>query len=203
VDSLYISYLLSYNRALKQKNFLLKTKRNTGELRSWNKTISELSEKLVGIKMKFVERLNEEIENKFDHRLNLAYRPSLDVSKGVGGSIFFEELESLKSSEMTAQRSLKGPHLDHFSIRLKDNDLKVYSSGEKKIHLLMLYISFIEMFKGIKSEYPVFLVDDFDIAIDKNNIDFLMKNYPDMQVIATSVNGNIDFERQIELKKEN
>jgi recombinational DNA repair ATPase RecF len=55
----------------------------------------------------------------------------------------------------------------------------------------------------LRAEYPVFLLDDFDTAIDAKNIDFLMKNYPEMQVIATSVAKNQDFDRLIELIKEN
>lgn len=200
INPLYISYLLSYNRALKQKNFLLKTKRNSAELRSWNKIISELAEKLIGIKMTFVQRLNTEIRDTFDNRLNLVYRSSLHTKEGVSRESFFKQLEALKPSEIMSKRSLLGPHLDHLEIDLNSNHLKTYSSGEKKIHLLMLYISFIELFKKIRNEYPVFLVDDFDTAMDAENIDLLMENYPEMQVIATSVNKYGDFDRLIVLE---
>ena len=200
INPLYISYLLSYNRALKQKNFLLKTKRNPAELRSWNKIISELAEKLVGVKMTFVQRLNTEIRDTFDNRLNLVYRSSLQTKEGVSRESFFKQLEALKPTEIMSKRSLLGPHLDHLEIDLNSNHLKTYSSGEKKIHLLMLYISFIELFKKIRNEYPVFLVDDFDTAMDAENIDFLMENYPEMQVIATSVNKYSDFDRLIVLE---
>lgn len=200
INSLYISYLLSYNKALKQKNFLLKTKRNPAELRSWNKIISELSEKLVGIKMAFVQRLNTEIRDTFNNQLNLVYRSSLHTKEGVSQASFFKQLEALKPSEIMSKRSLLGPHLDHLEINLNSNHLKAYSSGEKKIHLLMLYISFIELFKKVRNEYPVFLVDDFDTAMDAENIDFLMENYPEMQVIATSVNKYSDFDQLIVLE---
>jgi DNA replication and repair protein RecF len=201
IDSLYIRYLLSYNKALKQKNFLLKTKRNPAELRSWNKIISELAEKLIGIKMTFVQRLNKEIRDTFDNPLSLVYRSSLHTKEGVSQASFFEQLEALKPSEIMSKRSLAGPHLDHLEIDLNSNHLKAYSSGEKKIHLLMLYISFIELFKKVRNEYPVFLVDDFDTAMDAENIGFLMENYPEMQVIATSVNKYGDFDRLIVLEK--
>jgi len=202
VDSLYIRYILGYNRALKQKNYLLKTGRNISELRSWNKIISELSVKIVGIKMKFVERLNLEIKNKFDMPLTVGYRPSLNIDQGISEAVFFQQLETLQQAELKYQRALKGPHLDGFDIRLHSKPLKFYSSGEKKIHLLMIYISFIELFKRIKKEYPVFLVDDFDTAIDDKNIGFLIENYPKMQVIATSVHKKNGFDKSIELKTE-
>ena len=202
VDSLYIRYILRYNRALKQKKYLLKTSRNLSELRSWNTIICELSEKIVGIKMKFIEGLNVEIKNKFDTHLTVGYKPSLKIDKGISRGSFFEQLETAAPTELKYQRSMIGPHLDGFDIQLHSKPLKIYSSGEKKIHLLMIYISFIELFKKIKKEYPVFLVDDFDTAIDENNIGFLVENYPEMQVIATSVHKNSGFDKSIELKKE-
>ena len=208
IDSLYIHYLLSYNKALKQKNYLLKTKQNLDELSSWNKILSEMSEKVVGTRMKFIETLNTEIKNKFNRDLAINYRSSFapisntPYSADISQQFFFTQLEKLKQSEIIQKRSLRGVHLDHFDIRLNRKDLKFYSSGEKKINLLMLYIAFIQFFKRLKNEYPVFLVDDFDTAIDERNIDFLIENYPDLQVIATSVKKNDRFDRLIELRKE-
>lgn len=208
IDSLYIHYLLSYNKALKQKNYLLKTKQNLDELSSWNKILSEMSEKVVGTRMKFIETLNTEIKNKFNRDLAINYRSSLTPisntpdSADISQRFFFTQLEKLKQAEIIQKRSLRGVHLDHFDIRLNRKDLKFYSSGEKKINLLMLYIAFIQFFKRLKNEYPVFLVDDFDTAIDERNIDFLIENYPDLQVIATSVKKNDRFDRLIELRKE-
>jgi DNA replication and repair protein RecF len=203
VDALYLRYLLSYNRGLKQKNQLLKTTQNTTELRSWNKILSELAEKLVGIKMNFIDMLNFEMKKKFLNRLDIRYKPSLKVDVGVSENIFFKHFETLMQKEKLYKRTLSGPHLDRFDICLDAKPLNLYSSGEKKINLLMIYISFIECFKKIKNQYPVFLVDDFDTAIDDHNIDFLIDHYPEMQVIATSVNENRKFDHMIRLNKEN
>jgi DNA replication and repair protein RecF len=208
IDSLYIHYLLSYNKALKQKNHLLKTKQNIDEITSWNKIISEMSEKIVDIKIKFIDMLNKKIKSKFDNDLGINYIPSFDIDtrskeKNISKMFFFEQLEKRKPSEMIYKRSVIGPHLDHFHINLSNKNLKYYSSGEKKINLLMIYIAFIELFKGLKNEYPVFLIDDFDTAIDEENIDFLIKSYPELQMIATSVNKRNGFDQFIELKKEN
>lgn len=203
VSSLYIHYILSYNKALKQKNVLLKTKQNLSELRSWNKIISEFAEKIGDIRMEFINKLNKEIYNKYSHKLEIKYIPSLFSGDGISSEIFFNELEKIKNKEIEYRRSLKGSHLDDFEIHLDSRNLKFNSSGEKKINLLMIYISFIELFKKERNEYPIFMVDDFDTAIDSKNIDFLIENYPELQVIATSVNNNNRFDKIIELRKEN
>lgn len=198
LHSLYINYILSYNKALRQKNHLLKKRPDSDEISSWNKTMSEAAEKIVGIKMNVVEQLNRQLNDKFNNTLQLEYSPSLDT-----GLPFLEQLEKRKSREILYKRSLIGPHLDDFRMILKNKNLKFYSSGEKKIHLLMVYIAFIELFKQSRDQYPVFLVDDFDTAIDENNIAFLLENYPQLQVIATSVNKHDGFDHLIELTKEN
>jgi len=203
VNPLYIHYILSYNKVLKQKNHLLKKRGNTAEISSWNKTMSEFAEKIVGMRMNFIHGLNEEIKNRFGKQLHVTYQPSLGRRGKVSVEDFFMELEKARDMEVQRSCSLKGPHLDGFAIDLFSKNLKFYSSGEKKINLLLVYISFIEFFRKQKQDYPVFLVDDFDTAIDERNIDFLIENYPDLQVIATSVNQNPRFNRLIELKKEN
>ena len=61
----------------------------------------------------------------------------------------------------------------------------------------------MKFYRTVKNDYPLFLIDDYDTAIDSSNIKYLIENYPDMQVIATSVNKNTDFNHLIEIKKEN
>jgi recombinational DNA repair ATPase RecF len=66
----------------------------------------------------------------------------------------------------------------------------------------MVYIAFLELYNKMKGEYPVFLVDDFDTAMDESNVRFLIESYPDLQVIATSVTKYSLFEGLFGLKKE-
>lgn len=201
VYPLYIHYILSYNKALKQKNVLLKTKPDLLELKGWNRSIAEMSEKIVHERIRFVEELNHEIQKKFKMDLFLDYKSSLDISRGINREQFFKQLEDQKMLELKSRNSISGPHLDYFELVLNGRNLKFYSSGEKKLHLLMVYISFVELYRSKKNHYPVFLVDDFDTAIDRNNIGFLMENYPDLQVVATSVSRNNLFDKRFELKK--
>jgi DNA replication and repair protein RecF len=203
VDSLYMHYILCYNRALKQKNYLLKTSKNKTELNSWTKIMCEMAEKIMNIRRGFIDHLNNEIGEQFSNHLKILYTPDLDMSFPVKRSQMEQAFASIQGDEVSRGKVLAGPHLDRFSLSLNDKNLKFYSSGEKKIHLLMAYIAFIMLYKKEKNEFPVFLVDDYDTAIDRENIDFLMKHYPDMQIIATSVNKNSEFDHLIELAKEN
>ncbi len=67
-----------------------------------------------------------------------------------------EEFNRIEEFERQYHRTLVGPHLDKFEIMLGDRNLKSHSSGEKKIHLLMLYIAFIRHYRHVNSDFPVF-----------------------------------------------
>jgi DNA replication and repair protein RecF len=203
VNSLYIHYILSYNKALKQKNHLLKKGKNFSGLTGWNRVLSDTGVKIMNNRINFVDKLNREIGSSFDSSLQIRYKPTMRLHKDLSVDQYFNELEKISEVEIAAHRCFKGPHLDHFEFLLNGENLKYNSSGEKKINLLKIYISFIELFKKEKKQYPVFLVDDYDTAIDSENVEFLLNHYPEMQVIATSVNKNSQFDCLIELFKEN
>lgn len=203
VNPLYIHYILSYNKILKQKNYLLKTTKNVLELNSWNHAISEMSSKIVDTRMQFINKLNHEIETKFGNHLTILYKPSLDTNKGISDDIFYQQFEKTRNLEIKNQKSMIGPHLDDFEFYFKSINIKFYSSGERKLHLLMIYIAFVELFKKTKNQYPVFLIDDFDTTFDNQNLDFLLNNCPDIQVVATSVHKFKSFDNLIELKYRN
>ena len=203
VDSLYIRYILGYNQALKQKNHLLRFRPQATEISGWNQVLSEMGTRIMNARRVFVDRLNREIRNQGKVEMQVEYSPSVSMEAEGGINEFHAKLDQVRHIESRYRRSVIGPHRDRFDIRLGDVSLKYHSSGEKKLYLLLAYIAFIQLFRNVNREYPVFLVDDYDTAMDKRNVGFFMDAYPEMQVIATSVNPNGRFDRQIELAREN
>lgn len=199
VNPLYIHYILSYNKALKQKNYLLKKGKDLSELTGWNKVMCEMGAKIVRNRNTFVGKLNDQMESLFKEQLRINYHPSTMAEGEITPAVFWQDINRMKEREIRVRKSLIGPHLDQYEIILDGKNLKLYSSGEKKINLLMIYIAFIEFFRKVRAEYPVFLIDDYDTAIDRLNVDFLLTHYPQMQVIATSVQKNDRFDHLIAL----
>ncbi len=204
VDFLYLHHILSYNKALQQKNYLLKKRDNYKAFDSWNKTISDDGSRVVNSRFHFARMLNRKIEEITDQNLKMIYKSSVETeSDNISPDDYFQYLQKVSDNEIRSGRSLAGPHLDRYNFTLNDKDLKFYSSGEKKFALFNIFFAYIELFNDIKKTYPVFLIDDFDIAIDRENINKLVDKYPDMQIVATSVNYYERFNNFIELKKEN
>ena len=206
LGSLYLHDVLRYNTILKQKNYLLKNLGktiNNSELNSWNTLLAETGCKIVKKRMSFINRLNQATRELFGMDLAIHYSPALLSADAPTAATVLNDLDQIKNAEIKARRSLLGPQRDRFEVLVGGKKLQLSSSGEKKKYLIMVYVAFIELFRQARNDYPVFLLDDYDAAMDETNLGYLLEHFPAMQVIATSVARNEKFGHLFELKKEN
>jgi len=206
VHALYLHHILRYNHLVKQKNNLLKKLAkpiNNSELNSWNKLLSETGFEIVKERMNFINQLNGELKAAFASELEIKYFPALLPNREISETSIFNDLSLMKNSEIRCRRSLLGPQRDRFALMVAGKKLQLFSSGEKKKHLLIVYLAFINLFHRFQNDFPVFLIDDYDVAMDEKNLNFLIDHFPQMQIIATSVLKNEKFENLFELEKEN
>lgn len=206
VHSLYLHHILRYNHLVKQKNFLLRKLQkpaSSSELDSWNKLLSETGYKIVKARMDFISQLNSEIKTAFASDLEITYFPALLANEEISELSFFNDLNAVKNAEIRSRRSLLGPQRDRFALTVAGKKLQLFSSGEKKKHLIIVYLAFINLFFRSQNDFPVFLIDDYDVAMDERNLNFIIDRFPRMQVVATSVFKNDKFENFFELEKEN
>ncbi len=203
IDSIYTDSLLKYGKILKQKKFLLKNRGDYSQLKSWNILMSKKMFEIIKKRDMFIKELNKRIENEKKQKgLKIRYSSSVDFGQETFSSeLIYNKLESVKRREMELGRVLIGTHLDKIDFVLNDRPLKYFSSGEKKLNLIIIYLAYFDIFKKIRNEYPLFLIDDFDVAMDSKNIEFLSEKYPSMQIIATSVNESNTFENLIDIRK--
>ena len=206
VHALYLHHILRYNHLVKQKNYLLKKLGkpiNNSELDSWNKLLSETGFEIVKKRMNFINQLNNEIKEAFASELEINYFPALLTDHEISETSIFNDLCLIKNSEIKCKRCLLGPQRDRFAVMVSGKKLQLFSSGEKKKYLIMVYLAFINLFYRSQNDFPVFLIDDYDVAMDEKNLNFIIDHFPQMQIIATSVVKNEKFGNLFELGKEN
>jgi DNA replication and repair protein RecF len=206
LKALYFHDVLSYNSILKQKNYLLKTlgkSINNSELNSWNSLLAEAGCKIIEMRMAFVVQMNRALDDIFAADLEIKYHPAVHSVSPLTPAAILDDLDQAVNSEIGSRRALIGPHRDRFEILISGKRLQLFSSGEKKKYLIMVHMAFVELFRRGRGDYPVFLIDDYDAAMDEKNLEFMLDHFPAMQVIATSVARNDRFGHLFELKKEN
>jgi DNA replication and repair protein RecF len=182
----YLGTLAEYNRALKQKNRLLRDAseadtpdRYIPQLHSWNDQLVRLGTEIHHARIAYVERLSAALNPQLFGRETIAirYRSALE---GRGDLADYEKLLSDRlalrlRNEIAVGYTLVGPHRDELEILSDGFEIARYgSSGQQRSALLLLDLAQITVYNRVFDEYPVFLIDDIDAELDRTRIEILL-----------------------------
>ena len=186
VDRNYRVALISYTKALRQRNALLEMARETGlrngkQMEYWDNLVIENGNIITAKREEFINFANSSVRDIFD--CVVEYDKSL-VSK--------ERLAQYEREEVAAGVTLVGPHRDDFSVSMFNggktaHDVKFYGSrGQQRLAILqlkMLQLLFIEKALG---ERPLLLLDDIFSELDEGHIQLILKEIGKQQTIITT-----------------
>ena len=172
-------------RALRQKNELLRRVRETGgnaglrdQVAAFNTRLAAAGSQIRQARRSYVQDLQEILAGSDGPgdlvpggAPTLEYRasPKLgeDLEDGALEAALFRALEEQYEAECRRGHALAGPQRDNLLLRQGDADLSRYgSSGQQRASLIALKISKMLVQKRKRGEYPVLLVDDVDAELD-------------------------------------
>ena len=157
-----------YSRALKQRNSLLKSRRNISlnELEPWNKILAEYGEMLHSQRSGIVEQWKVYFEQDLKHllpdvELQLEYSPGFHTELGL-----LNDLTVHHQKDVDRRYTEYGPHRADLRLKttLGDADV-VLSRGQKKLLIMALKLSQIAMLHACNKE-TVVLLDDLTAELD-------------------------------------
>ena len=157
-----------YSRALKQRNSLLKSKRNLTlqELEPWNQMLAQYGEMLHLQRMGIVEQWQSFFENDLkallpDLTISLEYNAGFHVQQGL-----MADLIQHHQKDVDRRFTEYGPHRADLRLKtaLGDADV-VLSRGQKKLLIMALKLSQIAMLHSCNKE-TVVLLDDLTAELD-------------------------------------
>ena len=192
LDEGYASALSRYNKALRQRNELLKSELVTGEaVFSWNIMLAQYGCLLRAKRAEFVAELNG--------RLTEVYRSIAENLDEVGLDYLYDstsESAYLSRLEMDFQRDVVlghtgyGAHRDNYEF-LFNGVLADGSASRGEVRSTVLAMKFIEaeLVFSRTGRRPVVLLDDVFSELDATRQACLVQNFRDNQVILTSVEG--------------
>lgn len=157
-----------YSRALKQRNSLLKTRRNLtlADLEPWNKMLSDYGEILHSQRVSIVEQWNRFFQEDVQQLLpgldlELEYHAGFHTEQGL-----LNDLLQQHQRDQERRYTEYGPH--RADLRLKTpygNADDVLSRGQKKLLIMALKLSQIAMLHASNKE-TVVLLDDLTAELD-------------------------------------
>lgn len=190
LDKLYVHNLLNYNKALLQRNKLLKDISFQPSLEDtldvWDEQLVNYGCELIRIRRNFINNLNDIIFNI--HRklsgdkeeLVLGYEPSVKEDE------FKKELDISRERDIRQKLTGCGPHRDDMSFNIGEMDIRRYGSqGQQRTCALSLKLSEIELVKKITGDNPVLLLDDVLSELDGNRQNYLLDSIDSVQTIVT------------------
>lgn len=190
LDKVYANNLLNYNKALDQRNKLLKDIPFSPELKDtvdvWNLQLSRYGYEIIKARDEFVDRINEvimDIHLKLSgnkEALTIKYEPATE------GDDLYNELTENLSKDIRNKATSVGPHRDDISFVINDVDIRKYGSqGQQRTTALSLKLAEIEIVKLILGDTPILLLDDVLSELDAKRQNYLLDSIHDIQTIIT------------------
>lgn len=190
LDKIYLSDLSNYNKALNQRNQLLKDIYFRPDLKDtlpvWDMQLLKYGKSIIQRRRQFVEEIGgiaAGIHHKISggrEELHLRYEPNIE-------DIFFEdELIRAKEKDLKTGQTSVGPHRDDLKISVGDIDMRRFGSqGQQRTCALSLKLSEIQLVERTIHDTPVLLLDDVLSELDKNRQNYLLDNINDTQTMIT------------------
>lgn len=157
-DPAYYQLLMSYKKALKEKNALLKKNPIMEHVIPWNLKLYEIGERLVASRERFLKMIENILnvrlrELGLDGSVSFSYEPSLDGFKNYTREDFEEEKRN--------GFSLVGPHRDKITINFQGYPAAAAASeGQKRLILIGLFLTEREIIGDRLGELPVLILDE-------------------------------------------
>jgi DNA replication and repair protein RecF len=207
-DRDYRQALLSFTKALRQRNALLQRAKETGirqekQFDYWDQILIESGSKITSARAQLIEYLNAEKKELFNFIL------SYDKSE-----ISVARLNQYKREEAAAGITLVGPHRDDVLINMQRKrdealSLKYFGSrGQQRLTVLQLKLLQLSYLHQKLEDKPVLLLDDIFSELDEDHIKYILEVVNKQQTIITTTHkefldeAGIKNPRIIELKKE-
>lgn len=171
----YFYDLQDYQKALAQKNALLKSRMNENQLKKlvsiYNEQLATHGEKIIKARRAFLQRIDEISKDVHKHLSNgeaLALKYRCSVSGDEIRNALQEKMEKALTSEIEQGFCLHGPHREDIAVTIGGSEVKAYSSqGQIRTVMLSLKLATLKIATQDFDERAVLLLDDVFSELDE------------------------------------
>lgn len=176
MDAEYLQQLVQYNKALQQRNSLLKRFAELGKtdwplLEVIDEQLIKPGEYIFAKRKTFATELIPVVQ-KFYHQIaDNSEAIALQYDSRLNDSSFYDLLNNFRQKDFVMQRSNAGIHKDDIAFQLNGQVFKTTASqGQRKSLLFALKLAEFELLKANKGFAPLLLLDDVFEKLDDNRM---------------------------------
>ena len=190
LDKVYLNDLSNYNRALNQRNSLLKeayyNESLLETLEIWDMQLISYGNRVIEGRRRFIKDLNKIISDIHFKLTGGKERISVFYESSTGKMPFEDALIKNRNKDIKNRSTSVGPHRDDLSFVVDNIDIRKFGSqGQQRTAALSLKLSEIELVKSIINDTPILLLDDVLSELDKNRQNYLLDSIHDIQTVIT------------------
>lgn len=202
ISTLYYSYnksLIEYQRALYQRNLILKSPKRKEDLESWNMLIIEKGSNILYYRLsvlKEMEKYIKEVSKELlgEEVLEIEYQGSILLDcideKRIKES-FEKSLKISEKEDLLKRYTTLGPHRDDIIFYWKKNNgrysLRNFGSGgERKMAFLIWKLSEVKLLSEKRKEKAILLIDDLFAELDEERQEIVWKSIKNFQIFLTT-----------------
>lgn len=187
----YIGLLRRYQKALVQRNALLKDLKYHPELEElmelYDGTLAQAGEQIEGYRVRFTDRLKEAAYEIYggisDEReiLRITYEPSRNLELS-----YLDAIRQARRNDLFMRTTTVGIHRDDLVLKLNGSSARLYGSqGQQRSCVLALKLAEARLMQEITGQYPVILLDDVMSELDEGRRRYVLERTKEFQVLIT------------------
>jgi DNA replication and repair protein RecF len=172
----YLDNLIQYNRALHQRNRLLKDFAlsrtfDSQMLEVWDEQLVRYGEPIYEERRRFVDDLLPVFNDFHTHVSGMREKVKLTYESQLNTSMFREGVQSSREKDRIIQYSTFGIHKDELGMTLGNHSMKKSGSqGQQKTFLVALKLAEFEFIRKLTQIPPILLLDDIFDKFDARRV---------------------------------
>lgn len=186
----YHSHLLKYQKAIKQRNELLKKDQTTKkDLFPWDIILAKYGTEIYNLRNEYIKEINQELTKTYQSiaktkdKIDIIYQSDIKNQKN-----YLKTLEQNFEKDLYLNHTSFGVHRDDFIFNFNQKPANGSASrGETRSIILALKFIEAELIFQKQNKKPIILLDDVFSELDKTRRKCLVTNFKNNQVIITSV----------------
>lgn len=199
VDPLYVHHLTRFNRAMRQRNHLLRTK-NLTAIESWEYEMAHSAAYLVKQRVLAVGELRAACQRLYEIlagqqiSFSVAYKTSApsEGSLDTLQQYYTQRFHSHRSREIQLGYTLNGPHKDDLTIEIDSREARFFGSeGQQRSGVAALRLAEWERIRERGEDIPIMLIDDVGTSLDETRKAYLLKHVQNLGQVFLSSNHEL------------